>query len=230
MRVVCLQNMPQAGLGRCERLLAAAGHQVRLVAAYDGATLPGIQDADAVIVGGSPLAAYDWERRAFLRDEAAFLRAAAAAGTPCLGVCFGAQFLAHLLGGRAYRADRAEIGAHTVRLTEAGRSDPAVAGFPPSFPVFHWHHDSFDLPSGAVLLATADGVRHQMYRLGRVVGVQFHPEVTPADVAAWAAAGGEELREVGKTAAQAVAECAALDADLERLAERLLGNFLVPGR
>jgi len=230
VRVLLVQNMAGEGLGRFDRLLRAAGHDVSLLAAHAGAPFPSSEEPDAVITGGSSLAAYDWREHAFLREEAAFLLRAVEAGVPCLGVCFGAQFLAGLLGARVYRAHRSEVGAYEVSLTEEGMRDPVLAGFPPRFPVFHWHSDTFDLPPGAALLARGDGIRHQAFRLGQVVGVQFHPEVTERDVAGWAAADAPELRELGKTPAQVVAECRAIEADLERLAERLLGNFLATAR
>jgi GMP synthase (glutamine-hydrolysing) len=226
-RVVALQNMAGEGFGRVERHLRAEGHDVRVVHAYRGEVLPDLRAVDAVLVGGSPLAAYDYREHPFLRDEAVFLEGAAAAGVPCLGICFGAQFLALLLGGRAYRAPRQEIGACTVRLTEAGRHDPLFAGFPPSFPVFEWHGDTFDPPPGAELLAVGDGIRHQVFRRARVVGVQFHPEVTPAEVARWAAEHGPDVAEARKTPAQVVAECRAMDAAMDRTVERLLDNFFV---
>jgi GMP synthase-like glutamine amidotransferase len=227
LRVVAVQNMEGEGFGRVERYLRAEGHDLRVVHAYRGEALPAPAAADVVLVGGSPLAAYDYRQHPFLREEAEFLARAADAGVPCFGICFGAQFLAHLLGGRAYRAPRLEIGAGTVRLTEQGRSDPLFAGFPPSFPVFEWHGDTFDLPPGAELLAVGDGIRHQVYRRAHVVGVQFHPEVTPAEVARWADANGPDLAEAGKTPAQVIAECRAMDAEMDRIVARLFDNFLV---
>ena len=227
LRVLAVQNMDGEGFGRVERHLRAEGHDLRVVHAYRGEALPLPGEADAVLVGGSPLAAYDYRQHPFLRDEAAFLERAADAGVPCFGICFGAQFLAHLLGGRAYRASRQEIGACTVRLTEAGRGDPLFAGFPPSFPVFEWHGDTFDPPPGAELLAVGDGIRHQVYRRAHLVGVQFHPEVTPAEVARWADANGPDLAAAGKTPSQVVAECRAIDAEMDRIVARVFDNYLV---
>src|SRR5690606_27877628 len=51
--------------------------------------------------------------------------------------------------------------------------------------VFHWHGDTFELPAGAVLLASSEACRHQAFRLGdHVFGFQFHLETTPASAAA----------------------------------------------
>ena len=80
MRVVCVQNMAGEGLGRFDRLLRAAGHTVTHVAAHAGDAWPADDAFDAVVIGGSPLAAYDWRQHAFLREEAAFVRRAVAGG------------------------------------------------------------------------------------------------------------------------------------------------------
>jgi len=226
LRLVAVQNMAGEGFPRFERHLAQDGRALRVVHAYSGERLPRPEECDAVLVGGSPLAAYDWQDHAFLRDEAAFLSHALASGVPTLGICFGAQFLAHLFGGRAFRAERREIGAHTVWLTEAGRSDPLLAGFPPSFPVVEWHGDTFDLPPGAELLARGEGIRNQFFRIGHVVGVQFHPEVTDVGVTRWAEANPADLAAAGTSKVKVLAECRAIESDMQRVAARLLDNFL----
>lgn len=225
-RLVALQNMAGGGFPRFRRHLARDGRPLRVAQAWRGEPLPSLAECDAILVGGSPLAAYDWEAHAFLREEAAFLRRAADAGLPLLGVCFGAQFLAHLLGGRAYRAPRAELGAGTVHLTEDGRRDPVLAGCPPTLDVVQWHGDSFDPPPGAVLLARGDAIRNQMFRVEHVVGIQFHPEVTEVEVTAWADADPAGVTAAGKSREGVAAECRALDAAMDRFAARLLDNFL----
>lgn len=219
--------MAGEGFPRFERHLAQGGRSLRVVHVYRGETLPADPEAcDAVFVGGSPLAAYDWEEHPFLRAEAEFLHRAVGAEVPVLGVCFGAQFLAHHLGGRAYRAHRAELGASKVHLTDEGRCDPLLAGCPPVLDVIQWHGDTFDLPGDATLLARGDAIRHQVFRRSSVVGVQFHPEVTETEVAAWADARPEEVTVAGKTRSQVVAECRAIEGALDRFAARLLDNFL----
>jgi GMP synthase-like glutamine amidotransferase len=115
-------------------------------------------------------------RDGWIADQVAFLRDAHAAGVPVLGICFGAQALAAALGAAVDRAPEPEIG--WVGLPEA---DERLRG-----PWFAWHEDAFALPEGAEELArTAAGVH--AFRAGRSLGVQFHPEVTPAIVDDWIA-------------------------------------------
>ena len=116
--------------------------------------------------------------------EQATLRAADAAGVPILGVCFGAQSLARALRGSVRRCARPQLG-----WVHVGTRAPDVV---PDGPWLAWHDDELLPPPGAeVLAANASGV--QAYRAGIHAGVQFHPEVTPDIVAAWAKGGEPEL-------------------------------------
>ncbi len=118
----------------------------------------------------------------YLPAERALIAQAHARGLPILGVCLGAQLLAAALGAAVYRGPRGEVGAGTVELTAAGRSDPLFAGAPDPLPVVHWHHDTFDLPPGAQLLASSERYAHQAFRVGRSYGLQFHVELGLRDL------------------------------------------------
>jgi GMP synthase-like glutamine amidotransferase len=104
------------------------------------------------------------------------LRQAVDADVAVLGICFGGQLLARTLGGRAFRAEESEIGWLPVR----SRDEELV----PEGPWFQWHFDTFTAPAGAEVLAESD-VGPQAYVVGRNLGVQFHPEVTPQIMEEW---------------------------------------------
>jgi GMP synthase-like glutamine amidotransferase len=128
--------------------------------------------ADAVVALGSDRSVHAPDDP-WIALELAFLRDAHDAGVPVLGICFGGQALAAALGGSVERAPALEIGWTDVRGEDGygGRW-------------FAWHEDAFRAPPGAVELArAASGL--QAFRLGRSVGLQFHPEVTPAIVDDW---------------------------------------------
>ena len=130
---------------------------------------------DRLVTLGSEHAADD-DAIPWQADERAALAAADAAGVPILGVCFGAQSLARALGGEVRRAARPERGWVSV-----GTRAPEVV---PDGPWLAWHNDELVAPPGAEVLAVNEsGV--QADRGGSHVGVQFHPEVTPAIVAGW---------------------------------------------
>ena len=180
-RYLVLQHDADAPAGLLGEWLAERG-EVVTVRMDRGERPPGVAGFDRVVTLGSEHAADD-DSVPWQADEQAALRAADAAGVPILGVCFGAQSLARALGGGVRRASRPELGWVRVGARDASIHDG---------PWLAWHDDEVLAPPGAtVLAANASGV--QAYRAGRHVAVQFHPEVTPEIVAAWAKGSKPEL-------------------------------------
>jgi GMP synthase-like glutamine amidotransferase len=138
---------------------------------------------DAYMVFGGSMHADQDHLHEWLGDEAAWLRQLVESGAPVLGVCLGAQLIARAFGGAARPlAGGLEIGWHEVERCGA---DPVLDALPQRFEAFEWHHYTYDLPEGAVELAR-NGRCNQAYRLGDACwAVQFHPEVTHAQVLGW---------------------------------------------
>ena len=130
---------------------------------------------DLIVPLGSEFAAYD-DTIPWIEREKRLLERAVEADVPVLGICFGGQLLARVLGGRCYRADGSEIGWLPVRTR-----DPELV---PEGPWFQWHFDTFTAPEGATVLAETE-LGPQAYVIGRSLGVQFHPEVTPQIMEDW---------------------------------------------
>jgi GMP synthase (glutamine-hydrolysing) len=130
---------------------------------------------DLIVPLGSEFAAYD-DSVPWIEREKRLLERAAAADVPVLGICFGGQLLARVLGGTCFRAEGSEIGWLPVRT-----HDPELV---PEGPWFQWHFDTFTAPEGATILAETD-LGPQAFVIGRHLGVQFHPEVTPAIMEDW---------------------------------------------
>jgi GMP synthase-like glutamine amidotransferase len=120
----------------------------------------------------------------WIAPQVAFLREAHDRGVPVLGLCFGGQALAQALGGEVRAAPSPEIGWLEL--------EPLDGGAVGRGPWFAWHHDTFTLPPGAQELARTAAYPHA-FRLGRSVGLQFHPEVTPAIVDGWIRGGRDTL-------------------------------------
>lgn len=142
-----------------------------------GEPLSGYQNADGLVITGSPAMVTD--REPWSEATAAWLTGWVDAGKPTLGICYGHQLLAHALGGTvANHPDGREMGTLEVALTENAADDPLFAGMPPSFPAHLTHRQSVGtLPPNAVLLARSAVEPHQAFRAGRCTwGVQFHPE------------------------------------------------------
>ena len=135
-----------------------------------------------------------------LEEEAALLRAAVARDIPVLGVCLGAQLLAHALGGRVMRRPRRLVAWTPLRSLH---DDPVLGRLPPHAHGLHWNEDAFEPPPGAVeLLVRPDGFG-EGFRIGRAWGIQFHPEVDRRALDGWYAAWGEVLPGAGVTEADA---------------------------
>jgi GMP synthase-like glutamine amidotransferase len=198
MRALVLQHIAVEGPGTLVPFLEQRGWELETVALYAGAQLPEHARAyQAVIVMGGPMGVYDEAAYPFLRAEHTFLQRAMAQEVPLLGICLGAQLLARALGARVYRNPTKEIGWYPVDLTPAGQADPLFTGVASPVTVFQWHGDAFELPVGAVALASSARCVHQAFRYGdRVYGLLFHLEVTPAMIHSWMTTFQEELVQV----------------------------------
>ena len=125
-----------------------------------------------VILAGSPYSVYDPE--AFKVDLSQFI-----GRIPVLGICYGAQFISHTLGGRVEPADSREYGRANLGFIDA--ESPLLKGFDTGSQVWMSHGDTITaLPQGYHAIASTDNVRFAAYQADDlpVYGVQFHPEVS----------------------------------------------------
>jgi GMP synthase (glutamine-hydrolysing) len=140
---------------------------------------------DAVIVFGGEMNVGEEERHPWLRDEYELLQTWVEDGTPLLGVCLGAQTLAHAAGARVGRAAARQLGFLEVSLSPAGLADPVLGVLPPRFEALFGNSYAFEVPPGGVELAFS-AAASQAFRIGeRAWGVQFHPEARRDQVLAW---------------------------------------------
>ena len=158
--------------------------QIETTNALRDRVTPALADGvDAVMIGGagaySVTQTYDWTA-----DLAGLCHACADRAVPLFGSCWGHQFVARAFGGEVvHDASRAEMGTHTVRLTEAGAADPLFGSLPRQFGTQMGHQDRVAvLPAGAVELAENDRAPYQAFRLEGlpVYGTQFHSELDAA--------------------------------------------------
>ena len=187
MRVAIVENTRHTHHGQIGVALSEAGHLWDVYRPYSGDGLPEASDYAALVVFGGEQAATDDAVYPYLPTLASRMRAFGEAGRAVLGICLGAQLLARGYGARNHLGTAPEIGWCRLQSTKAGRSDPVMAAAPAEFPIFQWHSDTFDLPNGAVHLATGAGAAQQAFRIGeKVYGTQFHFEANCAVVADWA--------------------------------------------
>jgi GMP synthase-like glutamine amidotransferase len=210
-KVVVLQHHPVETLGTIADALETAAHVWQYVRIQDGHPVPrDLKGAGGLIVLGGPQSVYREDRFPTLRDEVALVEWALSEHKPVLGVCLGAQIVAHALGARVYKNPAGkEIGWHLSKLAPAARDDRLFAGVPSSFVPFHWHGDIFDVPRGAVSLSSSDKTPSQAFRYGdNVYALQFHVEATESTVAAMADAFARELEREKIDRAQMIDGCA----------------------
>jgi GMP synthase (glutamine-hydrolysing) len=168
-------------------VLEAAGYDVRYREAADG--LPEDDGAgmaaDLVIVLGGPIGAYEERAYPFLAKELRLIERRLNAQRRVLGICLGAQLVARALGARVYPGLAKEIGWAPVALTAAGEAS-CLRHLTSDLAVLNWHGDTFDLPRGAVRLASSALYENQAFALDAVaLALQFHLEVSPARLEHW---------------------------------------------
>ncbi|HET6464118.1 MAG TPA: gamma-glutamyl-gamma-aminobutyrate hydrolase family protein [Nitrospiria bacterium] len=178
--VVAIQHIPCETLGTLADALGAAGISFDVVRTFEGQTVPNtIKGFGGLIILGGPMGVYEQDRYPFLRQEIRLIEEALRQDKPLLGVCLGSQLLAAALGAPVTKGESKEIGWHPISLKPAAMQDPLWAEMGPSFVAYHWHGDVFELPFGAVSLASSEKTPHQAFRYGRsAYGVLFHMEVT----------------------------------------------------
>ena len=163
------------------------GHDIFYeVVEVEKTAVPDATEYDAIIAMGGPQHVGDDEQYPYLFGAESAIRKAVEKDIPFLGLCLGGQLLAHALGAPVKRHSKTSIGFYEVNLTEEGKADPLFDGLPGYQQVFHWHEDTFDIPSGAVQLATNAYTENQAFRYGRhAYGMQYHIELTPEIIDVW---------------------------------------------
>ncbi|MGD9762427.1 MAG: type 1 glutamine amidotransferase [Candidatus Binatia bacterium] len=214
-RALVLQHEPAGPPAIIGEQAAAHGIAVETVLVPRVDELPDpVNYALIVTLGASPSANHvhvPWIAR-----EKALLNLAVEHDVPVLGICFGGQLLATVLGGQVRRGARPEIGWHAIETR-----DPDLV---PPGPWLEWHFEVFDVPPGATELARSP-VGPQAYVKGRHMGVQFHPEVTPELVGIWVAEFGKELVRAGVDADSMIADSARYGAGARAAAAHLFDAF-----
>jgi Asp-tRNA(Asn)/Glu-tRNA(Gln) amidotransferase A subunit family amidase/anaerobic selenocysteine-containing dehydrogenase/GMP synthase-like glutamine amidotransferase len=184
---ICLRHVPFEDLGSFEPVLRSRGYQVTYLESSmaDLSTVNPLE-VDLLVILGGPIGVYETEDYPFLAAEIALIQKRLMADLPTLGICLGCQLMARALGAAVYPGNGKEIGWSPLILTEAGYRSPLVAIAPEKTPVVHWHGDTFDLPAGAILLASTEQYKHQAFSWGKCgLALQFHPEVTQQGLESW---------------------------------------------
>ena len=221
LRLLVIEHESDSGPAMLAQRATALGFVLDIVTPETGIPVTSEGYVAVVSMGSASGVHDDHEPDGWFAHEQSLLKDADAHGVPILGVCFGAQSLAHALGGSVARARRPEIGWFTVESTDGSLIEPG--------PWFEWHVDAIMPPSGATVLArTPECV--QAYSVGPHLGVQFHPEVTEVEVGDWCRTDGGILVELGLWGDDLVAETRERGDDARRRAFELFDRFIARAR
>jgi GMP synthase-like glutamine amidotransferase len=217
MRVIVVRHHAEDSAGFIADAFLARGAELSVHLFPDDGPLPPVEGADHLVMLGAISAVYDPDV-SWIEPELRWLRAADEAGVPVLGICYGAQELCTIFGGRVASAGRKEIGWHMI--------DSVEPDLIPAGPWLEFHGDRCEPPAHATILASNEfGV--QAFSVGRHLGVQFHPEVDGAQLRLWLEAGGRrDVIEAGLDPGQFLDRTIAEEPGARARADRLVDTAL----
>ena len=188
--VLLVQNTRIEGSGYLGDLLKEDGFHITSVNAKHE-KLPD-KDFSLVVILGAPESAND--DFPYLREEQQLIKNSVEKNIPVLGICLGSQLIAKTFGGKVYSGPKKEIGFYND--LKVSTDSGLFSGFQNPFTVFHWHGDTFDLPEGAINLASSEHYQNQAFRYKSAVGLQFHLEVNAEMVNLWLDNTEEKLQKI----------------------------------
>ena len=184
--VLIVQHEPSVPAGLIARGVADAQAEVTVFEAWRENEWPSVDEIGALVVMGGTMNVDQVAEYPFLSQSRDLMASAIDNDVPTLGVCLGSQMMARVLGAEVRRADPRNAVFSTLALTEAGERDPVTASFD-GVEVLQFHEDTFDVPDGAVPLATsAHSSLAQAFRYGtNAYAIQFHFEVDRPILEGW---------------------------------------------
>lgn len=188
MRILVFQHLSVEHPGTLRDFWRERGDLWDVVELDEGQAIPALEGYDLLVVMGGPMDVWQEDAHPWLVAEKAAIRHwVKDLDKPFLGICLGHQLLAEVLGGSVALMKRPEVGLTQVRLTEAGASDPLLAGLDRVVEVFQWHGaEVLELPLAAVVLAENEACPVQAFRWGRhAYGFQYHAEIVDSTVSEW---------------------------------------------
>ncbi len=194
-RLIILQNIAHEGPSLFESVAAEFDLTIELICPFKNETIPKLNKDDLLLILGGPMGVSDIDNQNYLwlKDEINLIKYALKELIPFIGVCLGAQLLAHVVGGsvrplidKTSGKPKAEIGWMPIQFKSQYIGDLVPSYNQYKFYVLHWHLDRIILPSNIPLLASSLMCNEQLFRIGRnAFGIQFHLEIDKNDIEEW---------------------------------------------
>ena len=188
--VLLVQNTSNEGSGYLGELLKNDGFEITSVNAKHE-QLPE-KDFSLVVILGAPESAND--DLSYLQAQQHLIKNCVEKNIPVLGICLGSQLIAKTFGAKVYSGSQKEIGFYND--LKIYNNSSLFSNFKNPFTVFHWHGDTFDLPEGAVRLASSEHYLNQAFQYKSAVGLQFHLEVNEEMINLWLDNAEEKLQKI----------------------------------
>ncbi|PXV62179.1 GMP synthase-like glutamine amidotransferase [Dysgonomonas alginatilytica] len=196
LRIHCLIHVSFEGIGHIESWAKKHNYHLSYTYLFEEVSFPSKDEFDMLIIMGGPMNIYEEELYPWLVPEKKFIREAIESDKTVIGFCLGSQLIADVLGGKITSNKDKEIGWFPIVLTDEAKNTPIFPNQDLDFSVFHWHGDTFSLPQNSVKLASSRGCGNQAFLYNeRVVGLQFHLEVTPESLDEMIKNGKSELQD-----------------------------------
>ncbi|NPA52999.1 MAG: type 1 glutamine amidotransferase [Aquificae bacterium] len=200
MKIHYIQHVPFETPANILNWAEEKGYPITGTHLYKKDLLPKPESFDFLVIMGGPMGVYDEKEYPWLTQEKKFIENTIKKGKKVLGICLGAQLIADVLGAKVYKNEYKEIGWFPVSQTPNAKDSVHFSKLPKEYIAFHWHGDTFEIPTGAVHTAKSSGCENQAfeYNNGKVIALQFHLETDINSAKALIENSKEELKQKGK--------------------------------
>ncbi len=194
-RLVVLQHLEREGPGLFTKIAKERGMSLSIFRLDQGDPLPELEKEDLLLVLGGPMGIRDINDPTclWMSEELDLIKDALSKQIAIIGVCLGAQLLAHADGGeveilleKPSLQPLPEVGWKPIYFNDQGEKESWGSFFESPFNVLHWHGDRILLPSSAELIASSNRCKEQLFKIGSFAyGLQFHVEIEDEMVNRW---------------------------------------------
>lgn len=177
MRIHIFQHAHFESPGNIVDISKSRNHSITTTKFYEDYSFPDIDDFDLLVIMGAPMSVGDEDEYPWLIEEKKFIKYAIEVGKKILGICFGSQLIAEVLGANVYPNKQKEIGWFNIRKDKNTNSSFLIR-FPDEVMAFHWHGDTYDLPQKSKPVFSSSTTENQGFTYGdKVIALQFHWEI-----------------------------------------------------
>ena len=223
--IYAIQHLAFEDLGSLEDTFYQLGFRVRYFEAGVDDLTKALEYKGLTIILGGPIGVYESKDYPFLQQEIDLLKVRLEKNLPTLGICLGAQLIAHALGAKVYAGHQKEIGWSTLNISDVKNN---LLSALTDTPVLHWHGDTFDLPDHATLLASSAIYPNQAFSVGHnIMALQFHLEVAAENLEKWLIGHTCELRHANIDISTLRADNQRYAATLEHAAGQFIQQYLL---